>query len=442
MSRRRRKRPPTGLYSAIIESLSHEGRGVTHVEGKTVFVDLALPDEHVEFSYTGSRVRFAEGVAETVTQANAERVEPVCDYFGYCGGCRLQHMGTQFQIQHKQAVLLEQLAHQANVQPETVLEPLTGPVWGYRHKARLAVKHVLKKEKTLVGFREMRSPFVADIDHCEVLHPAIGKYLSDLQALVASLSIYDKIPQIEVAVTDQNTALVIRHLQAFTDDDLQKLHAYEDQTHFTLYLQPEGYDSVHLLNPDNDSRLFYALPDYDIQIHFLPTDFTQINVEINQKMIQRAIELLEPDKNDRVLDLFCGLGNFTLPISTFAKQVIGVEGDAGLIERAEKNAGLNQRQNVEFHVADLAAYECLYPFMREQVNKLLLDPPRTGAKEIISALNLKNIQRIVYVSCNPATLARDTNLLIHEKEFQLTHAGVMDMFPHTAHVESIAVLSK
>ncbi len=439
MSRRRRKKIPAGLFNTTIESLSHEGRGVAHVEGKAVFIDSALPGETVEFSYTGSRAKFAEGVAESITNQSNDRVEPGCQYFGYCGGCSLQHMSNEAQIQHKQSVLMEQFEHLGKVKPNTTLEPLTGPEWGYRHKARLAVKHVIKKEKTLVGFREKRSPFVADIEQCEVLHPAIGKELKLLQSLVSSLSIYDQIPQIEVAVTDKQTALVLRHLQPFSETDLAALTKFESDTHFKLYLQPGGYDSVNLLNKNNNESLSYSLPDYDLTLQFLPTDFTQINIEINQKMIARALQFLELSEDDEVLDLFCGLGNFTLPIATKAKRVIGVEGDKGLIDRANKNAAFNSIENVEFYVADLSVDEFHYPFMRESVNKILLDPARTGAKEILAALNLKDVERVVYVSCNPATLARDAGILVNEKGFTMTHAGVMDMFPHTAHVESIAV---
>lgn len=439
MGRRRRKKIPQGLFKANIDSLSHEGRGVSHVDDKVVFIDNALPGEEVEFSYVSTRAKFSEGVAENVINVNEQRVEPKCEYFGYCGGCSLQHMSSNAQIEHKQNVLLEQFTHLGDVKPKTVLPSLTGPVFGYRTKARLGVKYVLKKERVLVGFREKRSPFIADINHCEVLHPSVGHKISDLQALIEKLSIKDQIPQIEVAVSDNGVALVMRHLAEFTADDIEKLKSFEQQHHFKFYLQPSGYDSVHRLDETDQSELFYQLKDHDLNIHFQPIDFTQINVEINQQMINLALDLLAADENDDVLDLFCGVGNFTLPIAKKVNSVVGVEGDKGLVERAKQNADKNKLDNVEFYAADLADFDQDYDFMKKSYNKILLDPARTGAKEIIAALNTKNVERIVYVSCNPATLARDAGILVNEKKFKLKQAGVMDMFPHTAHVESIAL---
>ncbi|MGB1799852.1 MAG: 23S rRNA (uracil(1939)-C(5))-methyltransferase RlmD [Gammaproteobacteria bacterium] len=439
MGRRRRKKIPQGLFTATIESLSHEGRGVTHVDDKVVFVDNALPDEEVEFQYVSTRAKFAEGVTENVIKANEQRIEPGCEYFGYCGGCSLQHMSPEAQIEHKQSVLLEQFQHLGNVEPKKVMPPITGSVFGYRHKARLGVKYVLKKERVLVGFREKRSPFIADIKHCEVLHPAVGHKIADLQELIESLSIKDQIPQLEVAVSDNGIALVMRHLAEFTDNDIAQLKTFEKKHNFKFYLQPGGYETVHRLEESDKSELFYRLEDYDLNIYFQPIDFTQINVGINQQMINRALELLEVNENDDVLDLFCGVGNFTLPLSRKAKSVVGVEGDEGLVKRAKHNAEMNNINNVEFYAADLADFDQDYDFMKKSYNKILLDPARTGAKEIIAALNMKNVECIVYVSCNPATLARDAGILVNEKKFKLKQAGVMDMFPHTAHVESIAV---
>jgi len=442
MGRRRRKKIPQGLFTATIESLSHEGRGVTHVDDKVVFIDNALPDEEVEFQYVSTRAKFAEGVTENVIKANEQRIEPGCEYFGYCGGCSLQHMSAVAQIEHKQSVLLEQFQHLGNVTPKTVMPPITGSVFGYRHKARLGVKYVLKKERVLVGFREKRSPFIADIKHCEVLHPEVGCKIADLQELIENLSIKDQIPQLEVAVSDNGIALVMRHLAELNDDDIAQLKTFEQKHNFKFYLQPGGYETVHRLEESDKSELFYRLEDYDLNIYFQPIDFTQINVGINQQMINRALELLEVNENDDVLDLFCGVGNFTLPLSRKAKSVVGVEGDEGLVKRAKHNADMNSINNVEFYAADLADFDQDYDFMKKSYNKILLDPARTGAKEIIAALNTKNVERIVYVSCNPATLARDAGILVNEKKFKLKQAGVMDMFPHTAHVESIAVFTR
>jgi 23S rRNA (uracil1939-C5)-methyltransferase len=442
MGRRHRKKIPQGLFKATIESLSHEGRGVTHVDDKVVFVDNALPNEEVEFNYVSTRAKFSEGVTENVISASEQRIEPGCEYFGYCGGCSLQHMSPEAQIEHKQSVFLEQFTHLGNVTPKEVLPPLTGPVFGYRTKARLGVKYVIKKERVLVGFREKRSPFIADIKHCEVLHPDVGHKISDLQELIENLSIKDQIPQIEVAVSDNGIALVLRHLADFTEDDLTQLRDFEQKHNFKFYLQPGGYETVQRLDETDDSELFYRLEAHDLNIYFQPIDFTQINVEINQRMINLTLELLDINENDEVLDLFCGVGNFTLPIARKAKSVVGVEGDKGLVERAKHNADMNNIDNVEFYAADLADFDQDYDFMKKSYNKILLDPARTGAKEIIAALNTKNVERIVYVSCNPATLARDAGILVNEKKFKLKKAGVMDMFPHTAHVESIAVFTK
>lgn len=444
MSKRRRNKIPEGLFTADIESLSHEGRGVAHIDGKTVFIENALPGEQVEFKYISKRAKFDQGVSVNIITANEQRIEPECQYFGYCGGCSLQHMKPESQLSHKQSVLLEQFTHLGNVQPESVLPPLQGPSFAYRHKARLAVKHVIKKEKVLVGFREKRSPYVADISECKVLHSAVGTRFLVLQQLIESLSIYNQIPQIEAAVSDNGTALVLRHLAEFTEEDINKLNVFEQEHQLRLFLQPGGYDSVHRLSNgfSDEEELFYKLDDHDVTIYFKPVDFTQINVEINKKMINLAIELLDVNKEDNILDLFCGVGNFTLPLARKAKKVTGVEGDSALVQRAKNNAVKNEIDNVEFFTADLAELDASNKFMQQTFDKILLDPARTGAKEIISALNTKNVKRIVYVSCNPATLARDAGILVNEKGFNLKQAGVMDMFPHTTHVESIAVFDK
>jgi len=356
-----------------------------------------------------------------------------------CGGCSLQHIDTQSQIQHKQSVLIEQLQHIGNVRPEQVLPPLTGPEWGYRHKARLGVKYVEKKQKVLVGFREKFSPFIAELQHCDVLHPSVGGILEDLQGMIRELSIYKQIPQIEVAVAENITALVFRHLASFTDADLERLKNFSQEHHIDLYLQSAGLESVVPLLPGQTTPLSYSLPDHSIEIIFWPTDFTQVNYEINRAMINRAIEMLELNEADHVLDLFCGLGNFSLPLARKAAYVIGVEGDANLIERAKFNAQHNGINNVEFYTVNLADEDLQASFLQQDIQKLLLDPPRTGALEIINRLDFKKIDKVVYVSCNPATLARDAGVLVKDKGFRLQQAGVMDMFPHTTHAEYIAL---
>jgi 23S rRNA (uracil1939-C5)-methyltransferase len=447
MARRRKRKLPQEPVSAKIESLSHEGRGIALVEGKTVFVSGALPGEDALFQYKKQRPKYDEAHALEITNPAAERVEPKCEFFGLCGGCSLQHMQHDFQIEHKQSVLMEQLEHIGKVKPKSVISPLTGPVWGYRRKARLGVKYVDKKERVLVGFREKYSPFVADMNSCEVLHPSVGTLIEPLQCLITELSLIKQIPQIEVAIGDDVTALIFRHLADFNDEDMTKLKAFAEQYNVDIYLQSGGLDSVVPLVNTNPRQLSYALTEFDVTLNFLPTDFTQVNLEINRDMVPRALGLLEVNSEDRVLDLFCGIGNFTLPLARKAASVLGVEGEHGLVERAKQNAALNNISNVEFWAMDLAKDDLnedfsKIDFFRGGFNKLLLDPARNGAQEVIEKMNLKSIDRIVYVSCNPSTLARDAGILVNDKGFKLEQAGVMDMFPHTTHVESIAVFSR
>ncbi len=438
MSRRRRKKLPAEPVILDIEGLSHEGRGVAHLDGKTVFVAAALPGERASCQYTRQRGRFDEAKAVDILQAAPERVEPVCEHAQMCGGCSLQHMHTDAQIRHKQATMLELVQHAAGVQPDEVLPPLTGPVTGYRRKARLGVRYVLKKETMLVGFREKSSGFLADIKSCKVMHPLVGERLMLLREMIGGLQAYQRIAQIEVAIDDEKTALIFRNLDPLCDSDTQHLKTFAQQQDIAVYLQPGGPDSIVPLWPEDGVDLFYRLPDFDVEIHFQPWDFTQVNTEINRDMVARVIDLLDLSAEDHVLDLFCGLGNFTLPIARRAAQVIGIEGDPGLVKRAAENATRNGLDNVEFQVIDLAQEEMNFSFMQKAYDKLLLDPPRSGAQEILQQMDLSSLNSIVYVSCNPATLARDTEILVKQKGFRLSHAGVMDMFPHTAHVESIA----
>ncbi len=440
---RRRKKLPVDPVEATIESLSHEGRGISRIDGKTVFIDGALPGETIMFRYRRSRSRYAEGsVEEVIANPSPDRVEPKCEHFSICGGCSLQHMAPDRQIQHKESVLMEQLQHIGGVQAQQMLPALTGPLWGYRHKARLGVKHVIKKGKVLVGFREKYSSFVAEIDRCEVLHPAVGHILDKLARLIADLSVHDKIAQIEVAVADQKTALIFRNLAELSSEDLSKLHTFADEQQCSLYLQAGGPDTVRPLSGETETDLSYSLDEGNITIHFAPTDFTQVNVAINQLMVKQVVTLLEIRPEDTILDLFCGLGNFSLPMARRAAQVTGVEGSDTLVQKAGYNAGLNNIANTKFVMADLAQPVLLPDITADKYDKVLLDPPRSGAQAIIEQLALKNVIRLVYVSCNPATLARDAGILVREKGFTLVSAGVMDMFPHTTHVESIAVFEQ
>ena len=442
MARRRRKQKlPQDPVEAEISSLSHDGRGVTRVDGKATFVHGALPGERVMFRYTGKRKSHDEGEVVEVLTASEQRVDPKCAWFGYCGGCSLQHLQASAQIQYKQQTLLDAFTHIGKVQPESILSPLTSSSsWGYRRKARLGVKHVIKKGKVLVGFRERNASFIADMDSCEVLHPKVGHGLKDLAALIEDLSVSDKVPQIEVAMDDERCVLIFRVLESLTDEDRDKLRAFATQQDFIIYLQTGGPDTVAPLDAEAD--LHYALPDFSLELYFQPTDFTQVNTDINRQMIRQALELLDLNKEDQVLDLFCGIGNFTLPIATRAGQVTGVEGADELVARAQDNARRNGLKNVDFHVANL--YQSLEdePWLQQSFNKILLDPPRSGAFEILPHLPKMGADRIVYVSCYPGTLARDAAELVNNLGYRLVSAGVMDMFPHTAHVESMALFEK
>lgn len=442
MSKLKKSKLPVEPIVARIDRLAHEGRGIAMVEGKTVFVDGGLTGELVRFQVTRKRSSLDEGRVIEVLEAAADRVEPGCKHFGICGGCSLQHMHTGAQIAHKQAVLLELLQHFGGVQPLEVLPPLQAEGYGYRRKARLGVKYVIKKDQVLVGFREKASHFLTDISECAVLEPRIGKLIVPLRELFMSMAARDQIPQLEVAIGDTQAALVIRHLVPLCDSDIAKLLTFAARHHIELYLQPKGNDSVHKLWPeDGHERLSYRFDDFDLEMRFHPMDFTQVNADINRQMLPLAVQLLGATENDRVLDLFCGLGNFTLPLARSAGQVVGVEGDEAMVVRGRENALHNGLTNVEFYGADLAGDFYNEPWARQGFDKILVDPPRTGALEIIKHFPHFGAKRIVYVSCNPATLARDAGELARQG-YVLKKAGVMDMFPHTAHVESIALFEK
>ncbi|MBI3187865.1 MAG: 23S rRNA (uracil(1939)-C(5))-methyltransferase RlmD [Gammaproteobacteria bacterium] len=444
MPKRRHRKPQPSIIpvEAIIEKLTPEGRGVAHINGKVTFIDFALPGERVMMQYTRTSNNYDEGRAIEVLQAAADRVQPLCEHFGLCGGCSLQHMNTDAQVNAKQQIMIEQLQHATGVAPTEILSPLRGPVWGYRHKARLGVKFVFKKNKVLVGFREKAEALLADLSHCKVLHPSVGERLEDLGNLIMGMAARSRIPQIEVAVSDQVTALVFRNLEPLNEEDQHKLIEFAQANKLHIYLQPAGPDSVHPLWPAQPEVLQYKLANHNITIEFTPADFTQVNPDINQQMIDRALSLLDLQANEKVLDLFCGLGNFTLPMARKSSHVTGVEGSVEMVVKARSNARLNQIENVEFHAADLSADLTGYPWLNHQYDKILLDPPRSGAMSMLKYLGKLGAKRIVYVSCNPATLARDAEVLVNEYGYKLAAAGVMDMFPHTAHVESIAVFNK
>ncbi len=439
---RRRKRKNTTPVNAHIESLNTECQGVARVNDKVTFISQALPGEEVMFEYTKKHSRYDVGKTVDVIKASDNRIEPRCEHFTMCGGCQLQHVYSEYQIKQKQDILIEQFKNISKIELNSVLPAISGDAWGYRRKARLGVRYVRKKERVLVGFRERNGRFLADLSQCVVLHPSVGKHLVDLAELILSLEAYDQIAQIEVAIGDNNTALVFRNMVELTEEDSLKLVTFAKKFNFDIYCQPGGPESVYPLYPEKP-ELNYSLTEYNLKYDFEPGMFTQVNYEINHKMISRALELLDLTKDDTVLDLFCGLGNFSLPISKFSRNVIGIEGDLKLVEQATHNADLNEINNTEFFVANLMEDFTQLPWFRNKnYTKILIDPPRTGAELIVKDIAKLNAERIVYVSCNPATLARDTGILVHECGYKLETAGVMDMFPHTAHVESIALFIK
>ena len=438
-----------------IVDLTHDGRGVARwAEGhpqasKAVFVSGALPGERVSVQQTARSKNFDEAKTLEVLAASPDRVTPRCPHFGVCSGCVLQHMAEGEQIKAKQHLLLDNLQRIGRVEAQQVLPPLMGEAWGYRRKGRFSVRRVAKKDKTLVGFREVDPRFVADLRECHTVVPAIGFKVDALSALVDSLDARGDIPQIEFIAGDASAegsgiALVFRHLQPLGDADRAKLLAFEQAHGFSILLQPGGLDTVHPLS-GVAPQLSFGLPQWEVDLQFRPLDFIQVNAKLNEAMIARALELLDVQPGERVLDLFCGIGNFTLPLARVvgdAGTVVGVEGDAGLVQRARANAERNGLSNVSFHAADLSKDLGGQPWLKAGFDKLLLDPARAGALEVLKQFPLKGLKRIVYVSCHPGSLARDAGYLVNEAGWTLRAAGVMDMFPHTAHVESIAVFDQ
>jgi len=440
--RSRKKKLPEAAVAVTIESLAHDGRGVAHVDGKVIFIDEALPGEQVEFIYTDSRRDYAEGKVDKLLTRSEYRTEPKCEHFGSCGGCSFQHVKDEEQIKIKQGLLVEQFNRIGKVEIPEIWEPLTGPHWGYRRKARMGVKYVAKKGRVLVGFRERRNPFLAEIESCKVMHPIVGEKLMDLSETIGGLTIKDKIPQIEVAIGDEDCVLAFRVLEPPTDEDKERMREFGHKHNISMCLQSKGPDTIVPIEGEPEVIPSYALPDQDIKFNFKPAMFTQVNYEINKKMITRVIETLELNENDNVLDLFCGLGNFTLSMATKAGHVVGVEGDLPLVNHARENAKLNNLDNVEFHVADLSKDVSGQAWSKQKFNKVMLDPSRAGASEVLHNLKHWNPDLVMYVSCNPSTLARDAGILVNEMGYKLVKAGVMDMFPQTGHVESIALFKK
>jgi 23S rRNA (uracil1939-C5)-methyltransferase len=421
-----------------IESLDAEGRGVArNADGKVVFVEGALPGEEIDFQVLRKKSSFEIGRLTKVVGGSSSRQAPRCPHFGVCGGCSLQHTDARTQMAAKQRWLEENLARIGKVEPEMLLPIVYGEEWGYRRRARLGARYVPKKGGAMVGFREKRSSYITDMRECHVLPRRISDLVSPLRALVESLSIRARLPQIELAVGDNGAVLVIRHLDPLSEADEGLLTSFSEQHGVHLWLQPGGPDSARPFHPA-ESELYYDLPEFGVRLRFRPTDFTQVNHGVNRILVARAVRLLDPQPDERVADLFCGLGNFSLPLATRGARVIGFEGSRDLVERARHNAAANGLA-AQFEVMDLSRPN-LAPYA--PFDKLLLDPPREGAVEIAKSLPAAWPRRIVYVSCDPATLARDAGILVHVQGFRLAAAGVVNMFPHTAHVESIALFAR
>lgn len=442
----RKSRLPEGSYEIEIDSLSHDGRGVGRIEGKAVFLHGALPGERARFEYQATHRSYDEGRVLEILRPSRTRVKPLCAHFEQCGGCSLQHLEASAQILFKQNQLLEDCRRIGGVEPSEILPPLQAEVWAYRHKARLGVRYVEKKGRVLIGFREKRSSFITDIERCEVLHPAVGGRIRMLEELVMSLTIRDAVPQIEVAVGENKTVLVFRILRPLSVEDAARLAGFGREQELAIYMQPQGPDSIYTLyDPVENQSLYYYLPAEGpgIRIDFEPQDFTQVHPSINRLIVKQALHQLVLEPQERVLDLFCGLGNFTIPLAQRAAHAVGVEGAADMVARARENARRNGTGNIEFHVADLFQPSPESGWLQQPVDKVLLDPPRAGAQEIVPVVAQRlRPKRIVYISCNPATLARDAGILVRECGYRFMRAGVMDMFPHTAHVESMAVFDR
>ncbi len=426
-----------------IESLDQEGRGVAHRDGKVVFVEGGLPGEEVVASVYRKKPSFELATLDRVVRASAARQTAHCRYFGRCGGCSLQHADVRTQVAGKQRVLEDNLRHLGKVTPEVIFPAIHGPAWGYRRRARLTARHVAKKGGMLVGFHEKRSSYVADMTSCEVLPPSISALLPELRRLLGSLSIYQRVPQVEVALGDAASVLVFRLLEPLSDCDEALLRDFAAAHNVHAYVQRGGPETAVPFHPPQPADLYYALPEFDVEIAFEPTDFTQVNHDVNRVLVRRAVGLLQPQRGERVADMFCGLGNFSLPIARSGASVLGIEGARSLVARAEANAVRNGLgSGTRFMTADLFKMtpEALAALGR--FDRMLIDPPRDGAVELVKSIGSDGPRRIVYVSCSPATLARDAGVLVHEAGYTLSGAGVVNMFPHTAHVESIAVFDR
>jgi len=429
------------MTSASVESIDREGRGVARVDGKTVFIEGALPYERVRFSTVRSKRKYEFARIEAVERESADRVTPKCPYFGTCGGCALQHVSARAQVAAKQRSLEDALWHIGRVRPEQMLPAIQGQAWAYRHRARFSARFVAGKGIALVGFRERHSTHVADMLGCEVLPREASALLPALRELLGALSIRERLPQIELSIGEEAIVLVFRVLLHPDDADLAALERFGDVHGVQVWLQPGGPDSAVPFHPHASAPLFYTLPEFGVRLRFMPTDFTQVNPEVNRLLVRRAVGLLDPMPGERIADFFCGLGNFTLPIGRLGAEVTGIDGNAQLLQRAGQNArenGLDAGCGFEtanlFDAKDCARFATF--------DKVLLDPPRDGAVELVKSFASGKPGRIVYVSCDPGTLGRDAGVLVNSLGYRLRAAGVINMFPHTAHVESVAVFER
>lgn len=432
-----------GINQANIVDITLEGKGVADQEGKVVFVPFTVTGERVAFQRARKKKKYDEAKLIEVLEASPHRVTPQCEYFTQCGGCSTQHISEHAQVEFKQKSVIDTLHRIGKVSPNTIMSPVTDKVWGYRRRARLAVKYVAKKGRVLVGFREYGAPYVTDMWGCEVLHPSIASLITPLSHLISAFSIKDKVPQIECSVAENATALVFRILEPLSDEDAKQLAQFAVEHDVRVYTQTKGPATVAPLNNQQfETPLSYSLPPFDITLDFLPIDFIQVHNEINQKMVQQAIDWLQLETHHQVLDLFCGLGNFSLPIAKHVEKVLGIEGDEQLVERARHNANKNNIQNIEFKVEDLFAVNDQCEWLNNSWDVVVIDPPRAGAKEVVELMSNMKPAKVLYVSCHPGTLARDADILVNTLGYTLDSVSVLNMFPHTGHVETMALFVK
>ena len=430
--------------SVFVESLDHEGRGVAHNDGKAIFIDGALPGEIVTYSPYRKKPSFEFAQIVSIEKTSAVRTTPRCQHYGVCGGCNMQHAEFAAQVASKQRILEDNLQRIGKVTPDVLLPPIYGPAWGYRQRARLSVRYVEKKGRVLVGFHEKKSSFVAAMETCEVLPPNISALIPKLADLIMSMDVRERLPQIELACGAEVTVLVVRNLQPIMEQDALRLKQFAQLHGIQFWLQPKGPETAQPFWPLDSAPLYYSIPEFDLKLHFSPTDFTQVNHAVNRALVKRAVTLLAPQPGERIADLFCGLGNFSLAIARSGAAVVGLEGAPGLVLRARENALKNGlAEDAKFQVANLFASDTDQTLRAlGKFDKLLIDPPRDGAVEVVKAIEAPFPRSIVYVSCSPATLARDAGVLVHSKGYFLKAAGVVNMFPHTGHVESIALFEQ